>query len=163
MSVTLIRIFTLLLTLACAVTAQAQSTRQRLDTLEQDAERLQRAQESSQTVQTEMLDTMQRLQKENQELRNQLETLQFESGRAADRQRQLYLDLDERLQKLESGQGKTAAGGAASRGWGIRSTVASACLLVQRCRRSGRCPCPRPWPRGRRQNLRRHPPLQVRC
>ena len=102
-------LFIVLLGCAISSAALAQSTKQRVDTLEQQVDRLQRTLENSQLVQTEMLQTIQSLQKDNQELRNELETLQFESGRSGDRQRELYLDLDTRLQSLESGRGSGGA------------------------------------------------------
>jgi tol-pal system protein YbgF len=104
---------TLLLALlcwGCLSVAVAQSTKQRIQSLEQDTRYLKRMLENGQGSQTDMLQTIQSLQQENQELRNQLETLQFESGRSADRQRQLYIDLDERLQKMESGRSSGAVG-----------------------------------------------------
>ena len=41
------------------------------------------------------------LQKDTQALRNDLETLQFQAEQSSDRQRQLYLDVDQRLQSIE--------------------------------------------------------------
>lgn len=92
---------------------QAQSTKQRLGTLEQQVFRLERILENNQEIQTDMLRRIQTLQSENQELRNEIETLQFESNRSVDRQRELYIDLDHRLQGLEAGTA-TSAGLAAS-------------------------------------------------
>ena len=100
------------------VTADAQSTRERLDNLEARLARLERLLQNSQSNQTQMLGQMNELQAENQELRNQLETLQFESGKSGDRERELYMDLDSRLEALESrgaaAPGAAAAGGAAA-------------------------------------------------
>jgi tol-pal system protein YbgF len=45
------------------------------------------------------------LQSEAQSLRGEVETLRFESESQASRQRELYLDVDRRLQVLESGRG----------------------------------------------------------
>lgn len=100
------------------VTADAQSTRQRLDDLEARLARLERILQNSQTNQTQMLGRLSELQTENQELRNQLETLQFESGKSGDRERELYMDLDTRLQAVEArGSAPGAvAGGAAGAG-----------------------------------------------
>ena len=94
---------------------QAQSTKQRLGTLEQQFFRLERIMENNQEIQTDMLRRIQTLQSENQELRNEIETLQFESNRSVDRQRELYIDLDHRLQGLEAG---TATAGLAASGEG---------------------------------------------
>ncbi len=95
---------------------QAQSTKQRLGTLEQQVFRLERILENNQEVQTDMLRRIQTLQSENQELRNEIETLQFESNRSVDRQRELYIDLDQRLQGLEAGTIATAGLAASSDG-----------------------------------------------
>jgi tol-pal system protein YbgF len=46
------------------------------------------------------------LQSDAQALRGELETLRFESENSGNRQRQLYLDVDQRLQALEQGQGR---------------------------------------------------------
>ena len=43
------------------------------------------------------------LQKDVRELRNDVDTLKYEVGQANDRQRDLYLDIDQRLQNLEQG------------------------------------------------------------
>lgn len=93
--------------------AHAQSTKQRITTLEQKAQRLERLLENQQAVQTDQMSRIQQLQTENQELRNQVETLQFESTRNGDRQRELYLDLDQRMQSLEANPAAVAGAGAA--------------------------------------------------
>ncbi|MDP7041506.1 MAG: tol-pal system protein YbgF, partial [Gammaproteobacteria bacterium] len=80
----------------------AQSTRERLTNLEARLARLERTVNNNDS-QTDMLRKIQQLQEENQALRNEIETLQFDTVRSADRQRQLYLDLDQRLQALEAG------------------------------------------------------------
>src|SRR5690606_16416510 len=41
-------------------------------------------------------------------LRGEVETLRFETESAGERQRQLYLDIDQRLQALEQGRGASA-------------------------------------------------------
>lgn len=51
---------------------------------------------------TNLLATVQALQKDTQELRSQLEELQHETQQSSERQRQLYLDVDQRLQSIES-------------------------------------------------------------
>lgn len=48
------------------------------------------------------------LQKDVQELRNDVDTLKYQSGQTSDRQRDLYLDLDQRLQNLEQGAARLA-------------------------------------------------------
>lgn len=96
----------------------AQSTRDRLDMLEESQRRLERLMQNNQAVQTDLLQQLQSLQNETRTLRNDVEQLQFESTQSADRQRELYLDLDQRLQNLEQGgvagaasQGGTGGGG----------------------------------------------------
>ncbi len=59
------------------------------------------------------------LQKDVRELRNDVDTLKYQVGQANDRQRDLYLDLDQRLQNLEQGAARLAGpavGGPANRG-----------------------------------------------
>lgn len=63
----------------------------------------------------ELAGRIEQLQSETQLLRGEVETLRFETENSADRQRELYLDIDQRLQSLEQGQargGFPAAGGA---------------------------------------------------
>lgn len=48
------------------------------------------------------------LEKDVQLLRNDVETLQYSVGQSNDRQRDLYLDLDQRLQALEQGAARLA-------------------------------------------------------
>ncbi len=48
-----------------------------------------------------LLQEIERLKQENQALRNQVETLQFEVQQSGGRQRDLYVDLDQRLQAIE--------------------------------------------------------------
>ena len=51
---------------------------------------------------TTLLARVEALQQDTQALRAQLEELQYESQQASDRQRQLYLDVDQRLQVIET-------------------------------------------------------------
>lgn len=80
----------------------AQSTSERLQLIEQRLSRLERIVDNKDSA-TTMLTRIQELQTENQALRNEIETLQFETVQSADRERQLYMDLDQRLQALEAG------------------------------------------------------------
>jgi len=84
--------------------AMAQSTSERLQLIEQRLSRLERIVDNSDSA-TTMLKRIQELQTDNQSLRNEIETLQFETVQSADRERQLYLDLDQRLQSLEASDG----------------------------------------------------------
>jgi tol-pal system protein YbgF len=107
-----------LLLLAGAFPAAAQSTKERLTMLEQQFARLERIVSNNDSA-TDMLRQIQQLQAENQQLRNALETLQFETTQAGDRQRQLYIDLDQRLQALESGGAVAAADGEGAAAAGV--------------------------------------------
>lgn len=64
------------------------------------------------------------LQQEVRELRGQVETLGYEAEGAANRQRDQYLDIDHRLQALESTS--TASSGGPSRSAAAQTTAASA-------------------------------------
>ena len=50
---------------------------------------------------TNLMSQLEQLQKENAALRNEVETLRHEAGQATERQRQQYLDMDQRLQAIE--------------------------------------------------------------
>ena len=58
-----------------------------------------------------LLSESQAMQSEIRELRGQVETLQYELEGAATRQRNLYLDVDQRLATLETGSGVTSGSG----------------------------------------------------
>ncbi len=64
------------------------------------------------------------LQKENRALRNDVETLRNSVEQGGERQRQLYLDLDQRLQALEK-RGAVAAPAAAAAGGATAAAVAA--------------------------------------
>ncbi len=67
----------------------------------------------------QLANQLDQLQAETKELRGEIETLQHDNEMGQDRQRQLYLDVDRRLQALERAQGGAAgAGGAAGQGAG---------------------------------------------
>lgn len=57
----------------------------------------------------ELAGQVEQLRAETQELRGQVETLRFEMESGADRDRQLYLDVDQRLQALEQAQARNAS------------------------------------------------------
>ena len=96
-----------------ALPVHAQSTRDRLDTLEADVFSLERLLENNQAVQTDLLRRIGELKGENQALRDEVDRLKFQADQGADRQRQLYLDLDQRLQAIES-RGVASSGAGAS-------------------------------------------------
>lgn len=104
--------------------AVAQSTKERLYLLEQKVGRLERIEENK-DAETDMLRRIKELQDENQALRNEIETLQFETVSAADRQRQLYIDLDQRMQALEAGGAANLTDAAGAAGAGAAATSAS--------------------------------------
>lgn len=56
------------------------------------------------------------LRTETQTLRGDIETLRFETGNAADRQRDLYIDVDQRLQSIEQAQASRGVAPAAAGG-----------------------------------------------
>ncbi len=56
----------------------------------------------------ELATQVDQLQAQTQELLGQIETLRFESENAGNRQRQLYLDVDQRLQSMEQNQTRLA-------------------------------------------------------
>ena len=95
--------------------AAGQSTRDRLTALEASVARLERLLENNQAMQTDLLRRIRDLQDENQALRDDIDQLQFQSTQGADRQRQLYLDLDQRLQAIEA-RGAAPAAAAADAG-----------------------------------------------
>jgi tol-pal system protein YbgF len=102
-----------------ALPVAAQSTKERLSMLEQRMQRIERIVTNNDS-ETDMLRRLQALQAENEALRNEIETLQFSTVQSADRQRQLYIDLDQRLQAIEVGGLATAGGtGAAATGSGL--------------------------------------------
>jgi tol-pal system protein YbgF len=103
-----------------AYPAAAQSTKDRLYLLEQKVGRLERLATNNDS-ETDMLRRIKELQDENQALRNEIETLQFETVSSSDRQRQLYIDLDQRMQALESGGAASSAGGATAAAGGERT------------------------------------------
>jgi tol-pal system protein YbgF len=106
-----------------ATSVGAQSTRERLDRLEAQVGRMDRVVNNNDS-QTDMLRKLNELQAENQALRNEIETLQFESKRAADQQRQLYMDLDERMQGVEAGGAGVAQNNSAITVMGGAATIA---------------------------------------
>lgn len=62
-----------------------------------------------------MMDQLEQLKKENAALRNDVELLRNSVDQGAERQRQLYLDLDQRLQAIEQRAGTAAAGAGAGK------------------------------------------------
>lgn len=108
-----------------ATPVAAQSTRERLTNLEATVQRLERLLENNQAIQTDLLRRITELQEQNQTLRNDIDQLQFASDQGADRQRQLYLDLDSRLQALEARGGAVAATGTAAAAEGSSEPVLS--------------------------------------
>ena len=82
----------------------------RVQDLEARLIRIERVLDNDSLVQ--MATNLQQLQSEIQTLRGEVETLGFETNNAAERQRDLYLDIDQRLQALEQGRSQPLAGDA---------------------------------------------------
>lgn len=92
----------------CTTTPTAQDpVMLRLTDLEARLIRIERVIENQSLI--ELASQIDQLQAQSQELRGQIETLRFESENAGNRQRQLYLDVDQRLQALEQSQARLAA------------------------------------------------------
>jgi tol-pal system protein YbgF len=72
----------------------------RMQDLEARLIRVERVVENQSLV--ELANELERLRSETTALRGELETLRFESENSASRQRELYVDVDERLRKIES-------------------------------------------------------------
>ncbi len=80
----------------------------RVQDLEARLIRIERVLDNDSLVQ--MATNLQQLQTEIQTLRGEVETLGFETNNAGQRQRDLYLDIDQRLQALEQGEAQPLAG-----------------------------------------------------
>jgi len=106
-----------------SLTATSDPVYLRLTDVEARLQRIERVVENESLI--EIASQLSALQAEAQSLRGEIETLRFESESAAARQRDLYVDVDERLQSLEQatarggfsaapggGQGQGAFGGA---------------------------------------------------
>jgi len=76
--------------------------------LEQRVQRLERLMSS--TAMLDLMEGVQRLQSELQELRGQVEEQTHTVEQLKQRQRELYLDVDRRLRRMEAGGPRTAAG-----------------------------------------------------
>jgi tol-pal system protein YbgF len=93
-------------------------------TLEQRVARLERLLNSGTLVQ--LLDEVQLLQQELQDLRGQVEVQTHTLSQLKDRQRDLYLDLDRRLQRVETAGARAAQPGAPASAEGAESASAAA-------------------------------------
>lgn len=93
----------------------------RLQDLEARVIRIERVVNNESLIQ--IANQLEQLRADTQALRGEVETLRFETESGAERQRQLYLDIDQRLQALES-QGRGSFGGA-NQGFGASSGAAS--------------------------------------
>lgn len=90
---------------ACTTTPPAQDpVLLRLTDMEARLIRMERVVENQSLI--ELANQLDQLQAQTQELRGQIETLRFESENAGNRQRQLYLDVDQRLQMIEQNQAR---------------------------------------------------------
>src|SRR5690606_23929782 len=109
----------------CSTMTPAQDpTALRLTDLEARLIRVERVVQNESLI--ELASSIQQLQSQVQGLRGEIETLRFESENAAGRQRELYLDVDRRLQALESqGRGGGSFGGAPAAPGGFPSSGGS--------------------------------------
>lgn len=90
---------------ACTTTPPAQNpVLLRLTDMEARLIRIERVVDNQSLI--ELSTQLDQLQAQTQALRGEIETLRFESENAGNRQRQLYLDVDTRLQTLEEGQAR---------------------------------------------------------
>lgn len=83
----------------------------------------------------QLLAEIEKLQNEVRELRGSVETLRYDVDGIRERQRDLYVDLDRRLQQLESATGEAAAAGSGASG-NDRSAYQAAFALLQESRYS---------------------------
>ena len=96
-----------LMLVGCATAPPAQDpVLLRLTDMEARLIRMERVIENQSLI--ELATQVDQLQAQTQELRGQIETLRFESENAGNRQRQLYLDVDQRLQSIEQNQTRFA-------------------------------------------------------
>ena len=101
-------LFCLLAAPAAAVYAQApiSSSNQPAGTMEQRVERIERMMQSQGLL--EMLQQLQQLQQDLSLLRGDIETYNYNLQQLTNKQRGLYADIDQRLQRLEGGTAATA-------------------------------------------------------
>jgi tol-pal system protein YbgF len=86
----------------------------------------------------ELASSLDQLRTQTQELRGQIETLRFETENGATRQRELYLDVDTRLQALEQSQPRASLGPSpATRGFPADRPAAGGQLGAAPARPSG--------------------------
>lgn len=104
----LIPVLTTLALAGCSTTPTAQDpVFLKLTDLEARLIRMERVIENQSLI--ELATRVDQLQAETQALRGEIETLAFQTEGAASRQRDLYVDVDTRLQELEEGQQRLAA------------------------------------------------------
>ena len=89
----------------------------RLQDLEARLIRIERVVNNESLIQ--LANQLEQLRADTQALRGEVETLRFETESGAERQRQLYLDIDQRLQALEARSGGSFGG--ASQGFGANA------------------------------------------
>ncbi len=104
------------------VLAQKQSLADRVASLERQAAT---QNSSSGQANVELLNRLAQMQTEVQALRNQVEQLQNENAQLAQRNREQYVDLDTRLQRMEGGAASAPPAAAAPPASSPRNSVAS--------------------------------------
>lgn len=105
----------------------------RVRELEKQVQKMDRVLENQSLLQ--LLAEIEKLQNEVRELRGGVETLRYDVDGIRERQRDLYVDLDRRLQQLESATGEAAAAGSGASG-NDRSAYQAAFALLQESRYS---------------------------
>lgn len=112
---------------AVLLTLPAVAISQTTQTLEQRVARLERMLDSGTLL--KLLQSVEELKAEVRELRGQLEQQQYSLSQMTDRQRELYLDVDRRLQRVETAGvaiGAATVGGAASAPGSAPATIGAA-------------------------------------
>ncbi len=112
---------------AVLLTLPAVAISQTTQTLEQRVARMERMLDSGTLL--KLLQSVEELKAEVRELRGQLEQQQYSLSQMTDRQRELYLDVDRRLQRVEAAGvaiGAAAAGAAASAPGSAPATIGAA-------------------------------------
>lgn len=107
----------LLVTGCAALPAQEDPVQLRLTDIEARVIRIERMLDN-QTL-AELAEQLSAMQREAQQLRGDIETLNFELEQGQQRQRQQYVDLDDRLERLERGVSASGAAAAPSGSGGV--------------------------------------------
>jgi len=105
--------------------AWARMNKQEAERFEQMVTRLEQAEgslTSNNRRQQQMFQRLESMQAENRSLRGEIEQLNHQQGQTEKRQRELYLDMEQRLQALESGSGPVVKKTPKSQGGGSETS-----------------------------------------